>query len=635
MKLFHNINNFTKYVIGLPIIFIFVTAFIIGTVIINHHNQYYMNEIKDMQKKFIDEEKEKLYKNATIVNNRIDVMYEHMIIATKKRLKVKINVGYTIANELYNQYKDTKTHDEIKKMITTALSKISWDHGKSYFKIATIDPSDKDAIIEELNILKKDNDGYIHQLSIDSNLSENDHITYIKKIGFYNWYIATTEYISANIIITKDELKYRLKKVNFNDNNSYLFILELLNIDGGDKFARMIVNPNRPDLIGKYLNDSYKDIKGKEFRKDVLAQIKKQDYAWVEYWYKKPNGDIAKKLSYFSYNKRFNWIIGNGFYIDDIQKEIDKYIEIKQQAINKEILDIITITIVLVIFLSIFSVLLSRRIHQIINLYSQRLKNINKTLSHKVVSKVDELRKKDDMLIQQSRSAAMGEMIGNIAHQWRQPLNVLSVRNITLYTHYQQGNLTDNIMEAYIENSTKTLQHMSNTIDDFRNFFKKDKIKEDFNVTEIIEKSFDIINDALINNNIVYNILSNSKTIMINGYKSEFSQVILNILTNSKDAIKSKKIDSGRIQVKIFEKTNQIIISIEDNAGGISNDIIPKIFDPYFTTKHQSEGTGIGLYMSKMIIEKNMGGHITVENGEDGAIFKIIFESKLKKDNDD
>ncbi len=233
----------------------------------------------------------------------------------------------------------------------------------------------------------------------------------------------------------------------------------------------------------------------------------------------------------------------------------------------------------------------------------------------------------EKLLIQQSKMAEMGEMMGAIAHQWRQPLNALGLIIQKVKFLYQRGKLGEDEILDIQNRAMKQINFMSKTIDDFRDFFKPNKEKEEFSIYDAI---FDVIN-ILSAQLKVHNIsvaLPEFKEIKVLGYKNEFKQVILNILNNSKDAIleKQKKEDinfNGEIIINIIEMNKYLTINIEDNAGGIPLEIIDKIFNPYFTTKEQGEGTGIGLYMSKTIIENSMGGSLKVLNKNSGACFSI------------
>ena len=249
------------------------------------------------------------------------------------------------------------------------------------------------------------------------------------------------------------------------------------------------------------------------------------------------------------------------------------------------------------------------------------LMQLNKNLEHKVLEGIESLRKKDEMLSQQTKLAAMGEMMGAIAHQWRQPLNTLSISIQFLEDDYDDGLVDKGFIQKFIQSNMKSINFMSKTIDDFRNFFRVDKLKSDFEVQKCIEEPVAILIPQLKNHNI--NIEITGDDFVLNGLRSEFQQVILNIINNSKDALVSNEIENAQILVKIKTEADKGCVTLEDNAGGIPSDVIDRVFEPYFTTKEQGKGTGIGLYMSKMIIVDNMGGKISVTNTTKGAKFEI------------
>jgi signal transduction histidine kinase len=215
----------------------------------------------------------------------------------------------------------------------------------------------------------------------------------------------------------------------------------------------------------------------------------------------------------------------------------------------------------------------------------------------------------------------MGEMIGAIAHQWRQPLNSISTSIQNLKYDFLEGKLQEKkyVMD-FIEHNKKTIKFMSNTIDDFRSFFRVDKKKVDFPIKQTTQSVIDMQISQLKCHNIKIEIIG--EEFVYNGLQSEYQQVILNLINNAKDAIIDNNIQNPYIKIEL--KDNKIFVM--DNAGGIPDDIVNRIFEPYFTTKDQGKGTGMGLYMSKMIIEDNMGGKLTVQNIDDKAIFCIDFD---------
>jgi PAS domain S-box-containing protein len=254
-------------------------------------------------------------------------------------------------------------------------------------------------------------------------------------------------------------------------------------------------------------------------------------------------------------------------------------------------------------------------------LKSQQLEELNKTLEKRVEESILALRQKDQVLAQQSRLAAMGEMISNIAHQWRQPLNILGLQIQNLKLEYETGQLDGEQLDTSIKESMALIQHMSKTIDDFRTFFKPDKGKEYFNVCQIVSRAVQLVKASFDNMQIKI-VMHCNEVADTNGYPNEFSQVILNILINAKEALEANKTASPLVTIKAGIEENRTVVTISDNAGGIPDEIIYNIFDPYFSTKGP-QGTGIGLYMSKNIIENNMSGRLSVRNSEVGAEFRI------------
>jgi PAS domain S-box-containing protein len=253
----------------------------------------------------------------------------------------------------------------------------------------------------------------------------------------------------------------------------------------------------------------------------------------------------------------------------------------------------------------------------------QKLENINKNLENLVAEEVAKNRQKDALLIKQSRQAAMGEMIANIAHQWRQPLNALGITIQDAKMAWQYGEIDEEYVNGMVKDSMKLIKFMSQTIDDFRTFFKPDKQKTNFSLHSAIMR----IKNLLITSLEAYKIELEAgipDDIFIYGYENELAQALLNIIDNAKDAIIENNASSPKISINAYKNEANCIISIQDNAGGIPSAIIDKIFEPYFTTKEQGKGTGIGLYMTKTIIEDNIGGKISAENIENGARLTIL-----------
>lgn len=257
-----------------------------------------------------------------------------------------------------------------------------------------------------------------------------------------------------------------------------------------------------------------------------------------------------------------------------------------------------------------------------LNELKNMINDVIENLEYRIKNEIEQRLSQEQILIQQSKLAAMGEMIGNIAHQWRQPLAQISAIHMNMKVTFDFNKFDKNYLNDKIKEANKLTSYMSQTIDDFQNFFKPQGEKEIFSIEKACKDAYNIIDSSLKYHNIEIDFDLKEDTNIL-GYKNEFSQVILNILSNAKDVLIERKIKNPKINVEIKNGDKYSIVKISDNAGGVKNDIIDKIFDPYFTTRHKTQGSGIGLYMAKNIIERNMLGFINVKNIENGALFTI------------
>ncbi|MBF0338496.1 MAG: response regulator [Nitrospirae bacterium] len=279
-------------------------------------------------------------------------------------------------------------------------------------------------------------------------------------------------------------------------------------------------------------------------------------------------------------------------------------------------------------------------------LMEDQLMELNTHLQQKVSEEIEKRRINEQILIQQSKLAAMGEMINAIAHQWRQPLHAVALMVHDIKDAYIYKELDMDYMDNSIKRIMEQLNFMSKTIDDFRTFFKPSKEKTLFDVETAIREIFSLMDTQLKNNNISYSIAAlcggdapddvSDKRAFVLGYPNEFKHVVLNLINNARDAI-SENIKYGLISetdgcivCSISRMDGKVFIRVEDNGGGITEDIKDKIFNPYFTTKLANKGTGVGLYMAKVIIENNMDGRLTFSNTEAGSAFTI----ELKEENE-
>ncbi len=225
------------------------------------------------------------------------------------------------------------------------------------------------------------------------------------------------------------------------------------------------------------------------------------------------------------------------------------------------------------------------------------------------------------LLIQQSRLAAMGEMVHNIAHQWRQPLNALSIVISNIKDDYDFKELTPEALEKAVHHSRRLLQQMSSTIDDFRDFFRPDREPGEFDVAHAIDDALFIMEASLKNNNISLE-KQYAPGLVVYGYANQFAQAVLNIIANAKEALQGQNRPDRMIRIRLEQAGGHAILTIQDNGGGVPVAVLPRIFEPYFTTKEL--GSGIGLYMTKTIIERNLHGTVSAANHEHGLLITIV-----------
>ncbi|MCK5111719.1 MAG: HAMP domain-containing histidine kinase [Arcobacteraceae bacterium] len=352
--------------------------------------------------------------------------------------------------------------------------------------------------------------------------------------------------------------------------------------------------------------------------------IIKKDYnglSWVEHILKNPQISFRVIMKKGSTNHHFS-ILANKRIINELTKEV--VIIVTLNDITDEVNSQINLKS------------LNDNLELIIENKTKELLDLNESLEQKVIIETQKVRDKDKQITQQARFAALGEMIGNIAHQWRQPLSAINTTASGMQLQMQLGLTNDEEISDSYSRIMRYVDFLTQTIEDFRGFFKEDKEEIDFNIIDVMKKTLSITSATYKDTNINLILACDDEKLIANGMPSELSQVFLNILNNAKDALCDNDIKEKFVHIRSEIKDGFNIMYIQDNAGGIPNDIIDKIFDPYFTTKHQSQGTGIGLYMSKDIIEKHMNGLLSIKNTNttldgqayNGACFKIAIPIK-------
>ncbi|EHP28641.1 two-component sensor histidine kinase [Sulfurimonas gotlandica GD1] len=353
------------------------------------------------------------------------------------------------------------------------------------------------------------------------------------------------------------------------------------------------------------IND--KNVKIKELVDEIILELSNENYERVSLLIDNVNFEINTISIYITNltNYDLNMAISE-------RRDTQKVFNTLSMILNISIVWVFLFSIIL----SIVIILHFKRLHfgleDAVNEKTKELQALNESLEKRIQDEVGNSRKKDLIMFQQARLASLGEMISNIAHQWRQPLGSIMMIVQGFQTKMELGKLTPEVLEEKVNDAIILGESMSNTLEDFQNFFKPNRDKERFSLKDCIEHSFELSKYLLDEENIEFH-LKIKQDIEVYGFYNELSHVFLNIISNSKDALRSK--DQKRLMEVIVKKSkNKIRINMVDNGGGIDEEILPHIFEPYYTTKYKSAGTGIGLYMSQQIIEKHMQGTIDCKN---------------------
>lgn len=596
-----------------PLFIIFLS--IIITIILYINNQIIFQEEKKLiQNEFVEKNKKEIKKQVTTIHQYITNEQKRTEEKLKKSLKEKVYSVHSIATNIYEENKHLEK-ETVKKMIKDALRKIKFNNGRGYIFIYSLDyecillPVAKHLEGKDFTNFK-DGKGRFLTRDIVKMVKEkdegfmtwwyhkpNDMKKQYKKLGFnkhfkpYNWFIGTGEYIGD---FEEDVKKYVLEHIGNSafEKDGYIFILD---------YKGTYLTHIKKELIGVNALEA-KDTRSHQTILDAIDTAKKGEGFITYIQNKKPGTNLpVKKTSFVKGIQEWDWFIGKGFYEDDTIAIIKKQEELLNKRFNKNLEHLIITTIVLTIILLVISVYISRFLEKSFRAYQSEIK-IN----------LEEITKQHNLLAHQSKMAAIGTMIANIAHQWRQPLSLISTAATGMRLKKEINALEDKEFYSNLDYINDSTQYLSKTIDDFRNFFSTNKEKTNISVNSAFEEALKIISVQFVNNNI--KIIKNIDKHIIHGIQNEFTQVIINVLNNSRDELIKNNPEEKVIYIESKTDNEKVSIEIKDNAGGIDEDIIEHLFEPYFTTKHKSQGTGIGLYMSQEIIVKHFDGTIEMSN---------------------
>ena len=424
--------------------------------------------------------------------------------------------------------------------------------------------------------------------------------------------------IKSTISVGKYDITFK-SMIPIYHNEQFLGVLEIVT-----HFNSITKNLNNSDNVESFViveKEFTKQLKGHSF-----SEIFLKDYYVANVTASKDTLNYLEKQDLETLFELENYLIKDGNFIINVPiiesgKKLANFLIIKKLE-SIDILEIEQFKVHAFWYLAFFIALLCSTISFLgYYIYSKKLRELNISLQQTVSDQIQKNDEKNIILFQQNKMAAMGEMIENIAHQWRQPLSVITTIASSLKLKREYGIIEEKDYDESIDHILDTANYLSNTIDDFRYYFSPNKEKDLFNTKFLLNRCVKIVSIDFFNKHI--KIIDNIEELMIYSYENELLQVIINILNNAKDElIKVEKEQNRIIFIDLYKEQNNLIIKIKDNAGGIKKEIMNRIFEPYFTTKHKSNGTGIGLYMCEEIIVKHIKGKIKVSNEE------YIFEDK-------
>ncbi len=610
-----------KYIIRIirffPFFLIFAIAIIGMYLFLVEHERHYYKEITNLKSKFINREKQRIKNEVNRVYEYIQFHKQNSENRLKKLIKYQVYEAHSVMQGLYNEYKNQKSKEEIIHMMKAALQEMRFLDGRGYFYIYDMkgnnifhpimkslegrslwnykDITGKSIIQEGIKALKLKNEIY------DDWYWEEPKSKKIKrKIGFhkifepYNIFVGTGEYTQEYEKELKSYILRYISKIKYLDKK----IISVIDYDG-----ILLTSRNK---------------KNQKTYKQLLNIAKSKNHQGF-FSYVNNKDEYEEKITFVKGFDHWKWAIYASFHKDSLKKELDLRLETLEKEDKETIKSFLFLCAVLTIIMLAISFYVIKLLEK--SFYEYR---------EKILEEAQKNRQKDTILAQQSKMAAMGEMIANITHQWRQPLSVISTAVTGLKFEKEMDILKDDNFYRGMDSIHNSVMHLSKTIDDFRNFFKPNKDKINFNLKDVVEKTLKLLSSQFDINNIYF--IKNCENIKIHGAENELVQVLINIINNSKDALKNT--DNKRlIFIDVFKQDNKVILLIKDTAGGINKSIINKVFEPYFTTK-KDKGTGIGLYMSKQIIADSLNGEIAVSNETfvheniqyKGACFKLTFD---------
>lgn len=609
-----NENRLIPYlIVAIPLSLVLLASFFIGSFYLEKVSKYFNFTKEQAIKEHIDAKKTKSLMWAQQLNLLFEYRFNRIEGEIEEELKSKIKLVSKNTMLIQEKYKGKKSFAEIQNKILEMMHNISAGENQAYIfaidyngnslleknkKNNSYEDADmRSIVLEEIQLARKKGEGFLISKSA---VTLQKELILVKNLEAYNMIFGS----SIQVLDKQQELE-----------SSLLEMVRSIPLETSDFLA--IFDAKKELYISPLGERSIKESEIAAIRENL-----KEESEWQE--------NIIKGYQYYSiYSKELDWHLLYGFdTLSMSAPELEKQKNL-EKVLDEEFAFIVKISALIVLFVVILSLFLSRKINTIFNNYHEEvqrrrveLQELNISLEQRVASEIAAHREKDKMLIQQSKMAEMGDMLSMIAHQWRQPLNQISYIFMNIDSAYDYDELSREYLEQKIKEANEQLEFMSSTIDDFRNYFRPDKEKELVLVSDVVKKSIALMKNSLDLHTIELEYISKGDTPSFI-YKNEFMQVLLNLIKNAKDALVDNKIKNPKIRIQSSVSKERVEFFLCDNAGGIDAEIIDKIFDPYFSTKDKKQGTGLGLYMSKMIIDEHLGGRLSVTNSKQGACFKI------------
>lgn len=617
MKIKTNDNYIIFFIKYAPIIFVIFLSLFTTKLVLLEKEKEFKSEVSQIETDYYNTNKQRIKEEVERIYKFIEIEKENTEKLLKESIKKRVYEAHAIASAIYEQEKHKNDDENTFKIIKQALGSIIFNNGRGYI---FMDAKDGTSLLQPLNpefegksfLNDTDANGYQFFKTVQKtieNKSERFDSYYwyqgnntkerFKKISFYKYFepydlaIGTGEYIKTFENNLKKRLLAYINKIRY-QNDNYIFIIDY---DGNylAHYKKELINTNRLNVKNKA---------GRYLVKDIINFAKDKESKYFSYTATLNTDENArsnKKISYIKAFEPFRWTIGTGFYTEALNKQIQIKREMLEEKNNSYVKQIILISFIITIVLMIVSIFISKELEK-------RLINYKKEIEQKIL----ESKEKDDMMYQQSKMASMGEMIANIAHQWRQPLNQISTISSGIKVQKEYDLFDENKLSSDMDKIIDSSNYLSQTIDDFRDFFIPNKPKQNFEIADTITRTLSLVESQLKNNDII--IIKEIENFTVKNLENELLQVLINILKNAKEVLLDRKEFSKKIIIiKTYKNKDLAYISIKDNANGLDEKVLKNIFTPYFTTKGK-DGTGLGLYMSKNILNKNIGGNLEVKN---------------------